>query len=154
VTTTVEQLQLGAFPRGDVGKEAGAFGLRGADLEMRIARAAQGACAEERTAEVRTATATTREHALRRSLERSVRAVEHAGPVQRLVRVGRAFDVELVARRPAECVLLICPYLGVDVECAQQRERAARDCGAREIEVQRDLAATAQVHAARHVEQA
>jgi hypothetical protein len=50
-------------------------------------------------------------------------------------------------------VLLVRADLRLDVECAQECERATRDCGAREIEMQRNLATTAQVHASGDVEQ-
>ena len=50
-------------------------------------------------------------------------------------------------------MLLVGADLRLDVERAQQRERAPRDGGAREIEMERDLAAAAQVHAAGDVEE-
>ncbi len=68
-----------------------------------------------------------------------MRGVEHAGPVQRLVGVRRPLDVQLIARRAVERVLLVRTDLGVDVEGAEERERPARNRGAREIEMQRDL---------------
>ena len=44
-------------------------------------------------------------------------------------------------------MLLIRADLRLDLERAQERERATRNRGAREIEMQGDLAAAAQVHA-------
>ncbi len=76
------------------------------------------------------------------------------GLVERLVRVRRAFDVELIARRPFERGTLIRADLRLDFDCAQQRERAARDRGAGEVEVERDLATAAEMDAARDVKQA
>ena len=87
MAAAVEQVELGAFPRGDLGQEAGALNLRGADLQVRIARPAQRAGTEERAPEIRAAAAAAGEHAQGRTLERAVRAVEHAGSVERLVGV-------------------------------------------------------------------
>src|SRR4029078_12945192 len=64
-----------------------------------------------------------------------------------------AFDVELITSRPAERMLLVRPDLRVDAERTQERERSSGNRGSREIEMQRDLPAAAQVHAARGVEQ-
>jgi hypothetical protein len=86
-------------------------------------------------------------------LERPMRRVEHAGAMQCLVRVGSPFEVQLVASRAVESMLLIGPDLGLDVEGAQESKRAPRDRGARQVEVQRNLAATAQVHAAGDVKE-
>jgi hypothetical protein len=74
--------------------------------------------------------------------------------MQRLVRVRRPRDVQLIAGGTVESVLLVRPDLRFDVEGPQESERATCDRGAREIEMQRDLAATAQVHAACDVEEA
>ncbi len=73
--------------------------------------------------------------------------------MQGLVRVRGPFDVQLVAGRAVERVLLVRPDLRLDLEGAQECERATRNCGAREIEVQCDLATTPQVHASGDVEQ-
>jgi hypothetical protein len=67
--------------------------------------------------------------------------------------VRRPFDVQLVPGCTVESVLLIRADLRFDVAGAQECERATRDCGARQIEMQRDLATTPQVHAAGDVEQ-
>jgi hypothetical protein len=50
-------------------------------------------------------------------------------------------------------MLLVRPDLGLHVESAQKGERATGDGRAREIEMQCDLAAAAQVHAARNMKQ-
>jgi hypothetical protein len=70
-----------------------------------------------------------------------------------LVCVRCPFDVQLVASRAIEGVLLVRPDLGLDVEGAQEGERPACDRRTREIEMQCDLAATSQVDAAGDVEQ-
>src|SRR5262245_51420439 len=62
--------------------------------------------------------------------------------------------MELVARRTPERVLLIGADLRLDVEGPEEREGAAGDGGAREIEVERDLAASEEVDAARDMEEA
>src|ERR1700757_3714912 len=86
----------------DVGEIAGSFGLRRADLEVRVSRAAQRSRAEQGTAEVgRRATAAGYD-ALWRPVERAVRAVEDAGSVQGRVGGVGTFHVELVARRLVE----------------------------------------------------
>jgi hypothetical protein len=61
--------------------------------------------------------------------------------------------VQLVTGRAVERVLLVRADLRLDVEGAQEGERATRNCSAREIEMQRDLATTAQMHASCDVEQ-
>jgi hypothetical protein len=86
-------------------------------------------------------------------LERPVRSIEHAGPVQRLVRVRGPFDVQLVPGCAVESVLLVRADLRLDVARAEECECATRDCGARQIEMQCDLPTTPQVHAAGDVEQ-
>src|SRR4029079_11996848 len=108
---------------------------------------------EERAAEVRAPAAPPRNHATRRPLDRAMRRIEHACTVERLVRMPGAFEVELITSRPAERMLLVRPDLRVDAERTQERERSSGNRGAREIEMQRDLPAAAQVHAARGVEQ-
>src|ERR671935_1351770 len=74
--------------------------------------------------------------------------------MQRLTGARRALDVELVARGPIERTLLVRPDLRLDAERPQQCEGAPRDCRAREVEMQRDLTAASQMHAAGDVEQA
>ena len=61
--------------------------------------------------------------------------------------------MQLVARRARERVLLVRADLRLDLERAQERERAPRDRRARQVEMQRDLAAPAQMHAAGDVEE-
>src|SRR5205823_5259290 len=82
VPAAVEDAHAYALLLREVGDEAGAVEPGGPDLEVRVARAAQRAAAEERAAEVRTAAAAAPGDPLRRALERSPRAVEHAGVVQ------------------------------------------------------------------------
>ncbi len=149
-----EHAQLGAFAQRDGGEEARALDLGSPDLEMRIARAAERAGAEQRAAEVGAPAAAAREHALWRMVERAVRGVEHSGAVQRLECARRPFDVELIAGRVVERAPLVRADLRVDAERAQEAERAPSNRGAREIEMDVDAATPAQVHAARDVEEA
>ena len=103
--------------------------------------------AEERAAQVGAPAAAPSDHAPRRPFDRPVRRVEHPGPMERLVRVRRAFDVKLVARRTTERMLLVRPDLRVDAERPQQRKGTPGNCRARQVEMQGDLAPSAQVHA-------
>ncbi len=73
--------------------------------------------------------------------------------MQRRVGVRRPLDVQLVARRTAERVLLVRADLRVDAERAQERERAPRDGGAHRSRWSVDLAAAAQVDAPGDVEE-
>jgi hypothetical protein len=61
--------------------------------------------------------------------------------------------VERVAGRARERVRLRGADLGLDVDRAQERERAPSDGGACEVEVERDVAATAKVDAPGDVEE-
>ena len=74
--------------------------------------------------------------------------------MQHVVRVRRSLDVELVPGRAVERGSLIRPDLRLDLERAQQRECATRDRRADEVEMNRNLAAAAQVHAAGDMEEA
>ena len=121
-------------------------------LEMRVARAGQRAAAEQRAAEVGTAAARPADHALRRLLERRARSREHAGLPEHRQRVRVDLDVELVARRLVERAAAVSADLGAHTEVAQERERASRGRGARQVEVDRDRAA-AQVPRAGGVEE-
>src|SRR5438132_4890454 len=81
------------------------------------------------------------------------RRTEHSGAIQRLVRARRSLDVELIARRAVERLALVGTDLRLDVERAQQTERTACNGRAGEIEVDVDVAASAEVDAARDVEE-
>ena len=73
--------------------------------------------------------------------------------MQCLVCVRCPFDVELVAGRAVEGVLLVRTDLRLDVEGAQKREGAPGYGRAGQIEMQGDLPTAAQMHAAGDVEQ-
>ena len=133
--SALDDPQLRTDARRNGGDEVRSFRFGSTNLEMRIARAAQRAGAEQRTAEIRAAAAAPAENTLRRVLERAVRGIEDAGAVQDLVRMRAGLDVQLEPRRAVERVLLVGADLRVDVERPQQRESAARDAGAREVEM-------------------
>jgi hypothetical protein len=153
MTAAIEDAQLGTLTCSDGGEKVRSFELGCPNLEVRVARSAERPRPQERAAEIGAAAALARQHALRRVLEWPMRGVEHAGPVQGLVSVRRPFDVQLVAGRTVEGMLLVRPDLRLDIEGTQECERATCHCRAREIEVQGNLASTPQVHASGNVEQ-
>ena len=116
---------------------------------MGRARARERAAAEQRPAQVRRAAARAGHDPLRRPLERRETVADHARLAQHLQRAVVAGDMELVARLPPEGVALIGADLGRDAQLAQETESAPRRSGAREVEVERDLAAPTEVQAAR-----
>src|SRR5205085_378990 len=77
-----------------------------------------------------------------------------ARPMERFVRRVRSFDVELVPGRVVEGESVVSTDLRCDVERAEERERTPRDGRARDVEVDVDAAAPAQVSAAGDVEEA
>jgi hypothetical protein len=153
MTAAVEDTQLGTLAFRDGREELRSLELRCPNLEVRVAWTAERPRPQERAPEIGTATASAGQHALRRVFERPVGSVEHAGSMQCLVGVRGAVDVKLVAGRTVEGVLLVRPDLRLDIEGAQECERATRNCRAGEIEVQRNLATTPQVHASGNVEE-
>src|SRR5581483_67703 len=73
--------------------------------------------------------------------------------MERAVRGVGAFDVKLVASRAVEGGARVGANLGRDGERAEQREGAAGDGRARDVQVDVDAAAAAQVGAPRDVEE-
>src|SRR5436190_15274049 len=121
---------------------------------MRCTGTGDRAASEQRTAKVCTATARARNDPPGRMVERCEPLRQDSRLVQHLERVIVTGDVELVARRALERVLPVGADLGPDAEVAEQAERAAGNGGARHVQVDRDLPAAAEVHAAGRVEQA
>ncbi len=80
-------------------------------------------------------------------------AIDDAGGSEHAQRVGIAGEMELEASRSVERPAPIGPNLGADPALAQERERPARRGAAPEVEVQRPVAASAQVEAPGGVEQ-
>src|SRR6478609_1510001 len=115
---------------------------------MRRGRTDQRAATEKRSAEVGAPAARLGDQPLWRTRQGPVRAVEHTGCGERRECVLRSFHVQLVSRRTVERTPSVGADLGFDVERPEERERAARDGRAREIEVEGDLAAAAQVEPA------
>src|SRR5581483_5526571 len=136
------------------GEEASPVGFGRPDLEVRASRPAQRPRAKECTAQIRSGAATPRDDALLREPERPVRPVEHAGVEERRVRVFGALHVKLVARRPVERATWVCADLGPHSGGTQERERTPRDGRARDVEVDVDAAAAAEMRTAGDVEQA
>jgi hypothetical protein len=85
---------------------------------MRVAWTAQRPRTEERPSKIGAPAASARQDALRWALQRPVRSVEDAGSMQGLVGVRCPFDIQLVASRAVESVLLIRTYLRLDIEGA------------------------------------
>ena len=82
-------------------------------------------------------------------LERRQPLRQDSGLVEDLERVILTRHVQLVPRRAVERAALIGADLRRDAEVAQQREGTARDARACDVEVQRNLATAAEVHAPR-----
>ena len=120
---------------------------------MRRARAAERAAAEQRAAQVGAAAARASDDAFWRPLDRDEPLVEHSRLVHHLQGPLLPLDVELVAGRLLERVPAIGADLGLDAELPQEPECAPRDGRAREVEVERDLPAPAQVRAAGGMEE-
>ena len=116
---------------------------------MGRARARERAAAEQRPAQVRRAAARASHDPLRWPLERRETVADHARLAQHAQRPVVARDMELVPRLPPERMSLIGADLGGEAELAQETEGAPGRSGAREVEVERDLAASTEVQAAR-----
>ena len=127
--------------RANAPHERGAGVERRPDLEVRRARPAERARAEEGTTKVGRPAAGARDDAARGPVEGPLLAREHAGFREDLDRVRRAGDQELRASRVVEGVAPIRANLGGDAKSAKGRERPPRDRRLREIEVERELAA-------------
>jgi hypothetical protein len=147
-------VELAAEACRELREEARAVGFGRPDLEMRTPRAAQRSRAEQRAAEVGGGTAASGDDAARRAAERPVGAVEHAGPVQRRVSILRALDVELISGRAVESAARVGTDFGPDAAHAEERERPAGDRRARDVEVDIDAAAAAEMRAAGDVKEA
>src|SRR4051812_5672842 len=121
---------------------------------MRRARSAQGAAAEQRSAEIRAAAARLRDDAAGRIRERRDAHAQHSCLVQNLERALVSRDMKLVPPAAPEGAAPVGAGLRRNAEPAQEAERAARDGGFRQVEVNGDLAAAPQVDAAGRVEEA
>jgi hypothetical protein len=117
-------------------------------LEVRAAGPAGRARGQERASEIRSSAAGPGDDAARRPFEREEVGVEDSRLVEGLEGTGVVSKVELVARPPLESPLLVRADLAGDAVRAQERETAPRDGAARELEVERDAPAPAQVDAA------
>jgi hypothetical protein len=141
---------LDALRLSDFGDELSACPMLRPDLQVPRGDAP---AAEQRTAQVGAAAAGTTDHPLRRPLERRQPGADDAGLVEHLHRARLAGHVELVPRLPAEGAPAVAPDLAGHAESAQEAERAPSHARGRQIEVQRDLAAAAQVDATGGVEE-
>jgi hypothetical protein len=153
VATAVGDAEADAFLCRETRDEVGALRLGGAQLEVRRARSAEGCTAEERPAQVRTAAAGTCDDAARRCEQRSEPGAQDTGFVEDLEGALVPGDVELIARRAAECTAPVRADLRCDSECAQQAERASRDGRVGHVEMDGNLTAAPEVDAARRVEE-
>jgi hypothetical protein len=72
MTAAIEDMQVRALACSDGGEKLRALDLGGPNLQVGVARTAQRPCPEERSPEIGTAAASSRQHALRRVLERPV----------------------------------------------------------------------------------
>ena len=85
--------------------------------------------------------------------ERTERPRQHAALVERLERVPVAVDVQLKAHLMIERSQLVRSNFRGNVLCAQERKRTACNRCAGEVEMHGNLAAPAQMDAARGVEE-
>src|SRR6058998_926270 len=114
-------------------------------------RAGERSAAEERSAQIRHAAARAGDDTFRRPLQRRETGADHTRLAQHLERPVVAGDMELVPRLPREGVTLVGADLGREAEPAQEAESTPGRSGARKVEVECDLAASAQVQAARRM---
>ncbi len=153
VTAAVGDAEVEAFLGRETRDEVGALRLGAAQLEMRGARSAEGGTAEQHAAQVRTPAAGARDDAARRCGQRSEPGAQDTGFVEDLEGALVPGDVELIARRAAECTAPVRADLGCDSECAQQAERASRDGRVGHVEMDGNLAAAPEVDTAGRVEE-
>ena len=137
----------------DANEELGPVGLGEADLELGRSRAADRPGAQESSAPVGGAATETPDDPRRRPGQRAASAPDDAGLAEHLHRACAAEDVQLVARRAVECAPPVRPDLALDAEVTQQRERPPGHGRRRDVEVERELAVTAEMEAAGRVEE-
>jgi hypothetical protein len=101
------------------------------------------ATAEQGPPEIGAATAGAADHPTRWTIQRAQAGADDSRLVQDLQRASFTRDVELIPGLGAEGAPPIAPDLALHPEPPQERERPPSDPGGREIEVERDFAATA-----------
>src|SRR5262249_5408570 len=121
-------------------EKARAVDRRRSHLEVRVTRAGQRPGAKQCATQVRGAAAGPTDDAARWNVERRPRGGEDACLTQHVEPFAVHLRVQLVARRPIERAPAVGADLGAHTEVAQQRERAARGRGGREIQVNGDHA--------------
>ncbi len=137
----------------DANEELGAVELGEPDLELGRSRTADRPGSQESPAPVRGPAAGTPDDPRRRPGQRAATAPDDAGLAENLHRARAAEDVQLVARRAVECASPVRPDLALDAEVTQQRERPPGHGRRRHVEVERELAVTAEMEAAGRVEE-
>ena len=138
---------------GHAADERSAAVQRRPHLQVRRARPAQRARAEEGAPQIRRAAAGPRDDAPGRSVERKAVAAEDACLGQHLDRVRRSVDQQLRARAPIEGVAAIRADLRVDAEAPEDREGPPCDGRLRDVEMEGQLPAPEEVDRAGGVEQ-
>jgi hypothetical protein len=118
VPFTVEDAESHPFLTGDTREEVGAVDPSAANLEMRRARAAERTAAEQRSPEVRSTAARSRDHPSWWTVEWRETRSEHTGLVKHLERTVVTGDVQLIPRAPVECVSCVRSDLRHDAERA------------------------------------
>jgi hypothetical protein len=137
----------------DPGQELRPVHVGEPDLEARCARAGQRPATENSTASVRAAAAASPRHAKRRAGQWPAGAVYHPSLPEHVERCLLSGDVQLVPHRPGEGALPVGQYLASYVELPEGGERSTCNTGARDVEVERELAMPSQMNTAGGMEQ-
>jgi hypothetical protein len=132
-----------------LGQEGRRVRRGGAQLEVRVSRAADRPRGEEGAAKISGPAAGSGDDPPGRSHERGQVCVEDAGLVQRLQGPGVVLEVELIARASLEGAAPVGSNLAGHPVGAKEREGTARGGAARQLEMHPDAAAAAEMHAAR-----
>ena len=123
--------------RRDAADEGGARVERRPHLEVRRARPAERACAEEGAAEIRRAAARARDHPAGRPVERQPLGAEDARLPQDVDRMRGPVDEELRRVARSNAWLPVGADLRLDPQPPEDRERPPRDGRLRQVEVER-----------------
>lgn len=143
VASTVVHAKLRSFMAGDVRNELCSLRGRRADLEVEVTRSGHRSCAEKGSAQIRAAATRSRHDAARRVVERASTLREDAGVAQNAERCPVSGDMQLIPRRTVEGVSTVGPDLGRYSDATEEREPASRGCGRADVEVYRNISASA-----------
>ena len=145
--------ELDAFGACEAREERGRLARRRPQLEVWRAPQRERPRTEERAAQVGGAAAAARYDSARRPVERRVPAVDDARGSEHPQRVGVPLDMQLKPRRGVEGPTSIGADLGAEPARAEKRKRPPRCGAAAEVEMERPVAAAAQMKAPGRVEE-